>query len=595
MKILLINPPYQTFTSNFGVGHQVPLGLLMVGGALRDAGHDVRLLDAECRRLSISAIVRQVSDAHPDQGNRMFERPFSFPLPRYSGGGLGRGLRATIGAGPPPQPSPGVPGEEERGNVRLPCPPDAVMVGHAGSTPAHPVTMQLLRAIKAAHPRVKTIYGGVYPTYHAAEIIASEPAVDFVIRGEGEATAVDLARALSADPTGEIAAQVAGVTGRIAGNVISAPDRPPIKDLDAYRIAWELIDDWNPYHCFGLGRAAIVQFSRGCPHRCTYCGQHGFWVQWRHRDPTKLVDEIQWLRRTHNVRFLTLADENPTTRRDVWKIFLEELIRRDLGVHFFATIRATDLVRDADLLPLYRKAGILYVLMGIESTSDEVLRAVRKGSTTRHDLQACRLLKQNGIFSVIGHIVGLGAETPARFATTMRQLALYDGDWLNAMYVTPHDWTPFGKQALTGKVIEPDLAKWDYRHQILEQPVMSRTAIFARVKWMELWLHLRPTRLLRIARERDPLRRQQYRWVLLHTGMVWMAEVAEFIFRRLARKFSRPRDSAARDFPSQKLEMGGARVDGAALVEMTFHQRKVVDIKDRPGKERRSKAQRMLT
>src|SRR5262245_49521152 len=38
VRILLINPPYQTLTSNLGVGHQVPLGLLAVGGPLRDAG-----------------------------------------------------------------------------------------------------------------------------------------------------------------------------------------------------------------------------------------------------------------------------------------------------------------------------------------------------------------------------------------------------------------------------------------------------------------------------------------------------------------------------------------------------------------------------
>ena len=47
MRVLLINPPYQTLTSNLGVGHQIPLGLLMVGGPLLDAGHQVRLLDAE--------------------------------------------------------------------------------------------------------------------------------------------------------------------------------------------------------------------------------------------------------------------------------------------------------------------------------------------------------------------------------------------------------------------------------------------------------------------------------------------------------------------------------------------------------------------
>jgi len=91
-----------------------------------------------------------------------------------------------------------------------------------------------------------------------------------------------------------------------------------------------------------------------------------------------------------------------------------------------ATIRATDIVRDADLLPLYRRAGILYVLMGIESTDDQVLRQIKKGSTTRDDYRACQLLRQHGIFSILGHIVGFEDETLASFRTALRQLAAYD-------------------------------------------------------------------------------------------------------------------------------------------------------------------------
>ena len=55
--VLLINPPFLTLTSMIGVGHQVPLGLLMVGGALLDAGVRVQLLDAECTRMSVAEVV----------------------------------------------------------------------------------------------------------------------------------------------------------------------------------------------------------------------------------------------------------------------------------------------------------------------------------------------------------------------------------------------------------------------------------------------------------------------------------------------------------------------------------------------------------
>src|SRR6476620_1436595 len=90
MKALLINPPYQTITSNLGTGHQIPLGLLMVGGPLLDNGHEVRLLDAEQQRLGTAAIVSAAQQFKPD----------------------------------------------------------VVMTGHAGSTPAHPVCIRMLRALK---------------------------------------------------------------------------------------------------------------------------------------------------------------------------------------------------------------------------------------------------------------------------------------------------------------------------------------------------------------------------------------------------------------------------------------------------------------
>jgi anaerobic magnesium-protoporphyrin IX monomethyl ester cyclase len=478
MRILLINPPYQTITSNFGVGHQVPLGLLMVGGPLRDAGHAVQLLDAEARRLALPAVLREVR--------------------RYQ--------------------------------------PQVVMTGHAGSTPAHPTCLRVLRAVKAACPETVTVYGGVYPTYHAARILAREPAVDVIVRGEGEATALDLVEALAAKQQRADLGGVPGIGYRQGGEVVLTPPRAPIGNLDACRVGWELIDNWDRYQCFGLGRAAIVQLSRGCPHQCTYCGQHGFWVKWRTRDPVRSADEIEWLYRTHQVRFVTLADENPTTLQGEWRRFLEELSRRQLPVHLFATIRATDIVRDAELLTLYRKAGLLYVLMGIESTSDSVLQQVKKGSSTRQDFLACRLLRKHGIFSILGHIIGLEDETWSTFRTALRQLRHYDGSLVNAMYVTPHAWTPFGREVRGRRVVEPDPQKWDYRHQVLVQKHLRPWQLFLAVKWLELCFHLRPGRLWAILRERDPLRFRQWLWTYLHIGLVWIAEVVEFFLRRPCRR-----------------------------------------------------------
>ncbi len=475
MKVLLVNPPYQTITSNYGVGHQTPLGLLMVGGPLIDAGHEVRLLDAESRRLGPGEIVDEVR--------------------RWG--------------------------------------PDVVMTGHAGSTPAHPACIRMFEAIKASFPDVVTVYGGVYPTYHAERILSEEGAVDLIVRGEGEATTLELIGALESGgrESRDHLRAVAGLAFRDGGEVVLTGSRPPISDLDGWRVGWELVEDWDAYGCFGMGRAAIVQFSRGCPHRCTYCGQHGFWVKWRHRDPVKLADEVEWLHRAHGVNFITLADENPTTLPEVWRAFLAEVASRKLPVRFFATIRATDIVRDQAILPLYREAGILYVLMGIESTSEEVLRQVRKGSTTRDDFRACRLLKEHGIFSIIGHIVGLESETWSTFRTALRQLRLYGGDYLNAMYVTPHAWTAFGDEVRGRLVVQLDRAKWDYRHQILAQTHLRPWQLFLAAKWLEIRFHLTPGRIWAMIGGGDRSTRRHRRWVFRHIGVVWLAEVFEFVFR----------------------------------------------------------------
>ncbi|MHC4107847.1 MAG: cobalamin-dependent protein [Planctomycetota bacterium] len=427
MKVMLINPPYQTLTSNLGVGHQVPLGLLMVGGAMIDAGFKVELLDAEALRLSLARIVDRVGQ---------------------------------IG-------------------------PRVIMTGHAGSTPAHPVCMQMLKAIKRAHPEVTTVYGGVFPTYHAEMILRKEPAVDVIVRGEGGATARELVVALATNRPGDTGSllSIAGIACRVGARIVATAPREPIKNLDTNRVGWELIDDWERYQCFGRGRAAIVQFSRGCPHRCTYCGQHGFWTKWRHRDPVRLAEEIAWLHHRHDVRFITLADENPTTLKREWRRFLEELIKQDIDVHFFATIRAPDIVRDGDILDLYRRAGIW-----------------------------------------------------ADFFHALRALVKYDGDLLNVMYVTPHSWTRFAHEAADREVVQEDQRRWDYRHQVLGQRRLTPWQLFAAVKWLELVFHLRPSRIWRLIWERDPFLRNQLGWTAIHISAVWLGEIVEFLSKtRFAR------------------------------------------------------------
>ena len=66
MKIVLINPPHTAIGSRVPDDHLPPLGLLALGGPLIDAGHDVRLVDAEFGPMPLATLVRDALSDHPD-------------------------------------------------------------------------------------------------------------------------------------------------------------------------------------------------------------------------------------------------------------------------------------------------------------------------------------------------------------------------------------------------------------------------------------------------------------------------------------------------------------------------------------------------
>ena len=470
MRILLINPPFQPVTTRYGVGSQTPLGLLLVGGAIVSLGHETRLLDGEARRLSIEEIVREAAAWQPS----------------------------------------------------------LIMTAHAGSTAAHPLVIRMARALKARLPAIPIVYGGVFPTFHAEEILRTEPAIDIVVRGEGEEIAARLMEALG---RGSPLHEIRGIAYREGGEIQITAPAVPLANLDVYQPAWNLIENWDLYQCWGLGRAAVTQFSRGCPHRCTYCGQRVFWEEWRSRNPESAAREIAWLHREKGVNFVDLADENPTSSKRCWKSFLEALVEEDLPVKIFATIRATDIVRDADILPLYKRAGIDCVLMGIETTDHATLLKIKKGSTVRDDLDAIRLLRRHGILSMVGHIVGFEEERFRTYWQAFRQLLYYDPDLLNAMYVTPHRWTPFYQENLGRPVVESDQSKWDYRHQVLGTRFLRPWQIFFMVKATEAIVQLRPRSLWRLLFCRDISQRRALRWCCRNASRVWFAEICDFLRR----------------------------------------------------------------
>jgi anaerobic magnesium-protoporphyrin IX monomethyl ester cyclase len=125
---------------------------------------------------------------------------------------------------------------------------------------------------------------------------------------------------------------------------------------------------------------------------------------------------------------LHFADENPIASRSPWKTFLEALISQNVELALVASARADDIVRDADILHLYKKAGFERLLLGTENTDEKTLTKIAKGSSPATDRQAVRLLRKHNILSLATFAVGFGEETARDYWRALRQLLFLDAD-----------------------------------------------------------------------------------------------------------------------------------------------------------------------
>ena len=468
-RIILINPARHFIANAQGLGYLIPLGLVSIGGPLIDAGFTVKLIDHDLYGWPYPKLIQEIAD-----------------------------FRA-----------------------------DYILLGHSGSTAAHKTAVKSIKAIHEKLPHLRVVYGGVYPSYAHQLVMAECEEIDVIVRGEGEQTIVDLIRTW--EQTNDLRS-VDGVIWRNGEEVIVNRSRASIKNLDEYRPGWELVD-WQRYSMFGSRNAAGLQFSRGCTLTCTYCGQWMFWKKWRHRSPENVVEQLKILKNQYGVNIVWFADENFAADRDLAKQTLEIIAEANLGLSLNLNMTAADVVRDADLIPLYKRAGVDYIVMGIETLKDDVVRDIRKNNPFEISKEAVRLLKANNIISLTNIIYGLEEESWKTIFEKFKGVLQLDSDILNAMYLTPHFWTAQGKSTDPYQVIQTDQDKWSYRNQVLATRYLKPFELFLGVKLTEILFHLRPRALKRLVIGKD----RRYLQIIRHSmwaGIkVVLAEIFEFFFQ----------------------------------------------------------------
>lgn len=368
--------------------------------------------------------------------------------------------------------------------------PDVVMA--TAITPMIYQAQKTLEIARQAAPACVTILGGIHPTFMYAQVLGEAPWIDYIVRGEGEEIIVELIQAIADGRDRSLRRTIRGIAFLEDGQVVATPARPVIEDLDTLSPDWSLLE-WDKYIYVPLNtRVAVPNFARGCPFTCRFCSQWKFWRKYRVRDPKKFADEIEMLVRDFGVGFFILADEEPTIHRKKFVAFCEELIARRVPVHWGINTRVTDILRDRDLLPMFRKAGLVHVSLGTEAAAQLKLDRFRKETTIEQNKLAIRLLKEAGMVAEAQFIMGLENETRETIEETYRLAQDWKPDMANWNMYTP--W-PFAElfEELSDRVEVRDYSKYNFVTPIIQPDAITREQVLKGVLKNYARFYLRKT------------------------------------------------------------------------------------------------------
>lgn len=263
----------------------------------------------------------------------------------------------------------------------------------------------------------KTVFVGPFATALDEDVLRRS-GVDLVCRSEWDYLVSDIADAWE---SGRSLSEIHGLSYMENGQLVRTEDAELIEDLDALPIpAYDLLDLSCFYEAvFKRFPAATMITSRGCPHRCVYCSFPQTIYSRKHRaaSPERVVKEIRHLVKDLGVREIRLDDDCFEVDRARAFRICKLLENEKLDLIWSVQCRPGNI--DLDLAKAMKKAGCHFILYGIESGNDEILKKIRKGTTVEAMRRGVGAAKKAGIDILNCIMLGFYWDTPETVRQTI--------------------------------------------------------------------------------------------------------------------------------------------------------------------------------
>jgi radical SAM superfamily enzyme YgiQ (UPF0313 family) len=269
----------------------------------------------------------------------------------------------------------------------------------------------LAKLIKQINRDSIIIMGDVHPTIMPEECLAY---CDFVIRGEGDETIVELLSYLE-DGTAPALNQIAGLSYWDEEQIIHNSNRERPKNVnvpaDLSLVEGFVRPDLVSYIVEGRGSMSVVQASRGCPIACKFClGSAILGKEYRAKDIERVLNNLNQIRSFNLGKgsVVFFIDNHFFINRQWTKALLREIIAGGYDFRFIA-FGQYFIGRDREMLDLLREAGFIRIFVGFESINPQTLKDFNKKQSEAAMRECISVMHEHGV-EIHGSFI-LGGET----------------------------------------------------------------------------------------------------------------------------------------------------------------------------------------
>ncbi len=276
-----------------------------------------------------------------------------------------------------------------------------------------PHIRRYINKVRDSFPNAKIIVGGEHATAMPEFSLRDCPAIDYIIKGEGELALIQLVYNIRKGIEDKISGVVFLKDGRYNESLL-APRLVKIENLPWP--SWELLDIepyFQPNFTMGIsqGRNMPLLATRGCPYQCTFCSSPQMWTtRYVMRPASDVVDEIEYYIKKYQINSVDFYDLTAIVKKEWVMDFTNELKHRNLDITWQLPSGTRSEALDEEVISRLADTGIKFLVYAPESGSKRILNEIKKKVNLKKLTQSVSFAKKNKIITKLNFIIGFPNE-----------------------------------------------------------------------------------------------------------------------------------------------------------------------------------------